>query len=55
MCCNKNEDSQSCVMAHKEKIVACALVTLTIAFTVTGFIIGHRFMGKGCCKKSEQE
>ena len=55
MCCNKNEDSQCCVMAHKDKIVACALVTLTIAFTVTGFIIGHRMMGKGCCKKSEQE
>lgn len=55
MCCNKNEDSQCCVMAHKDRIVPCALVTLTIAFTIVGFIIGHRFIGKGCCCKDQDE
>lgn len=42
-------------MAHKDKIVPCALVALTIAFTIAGFIIGQRFIGKGCCKNQDEE
>ena len=55
MCCDKNKDSQCCVMTHKDKIVPCALVALTIAFTIVGFFIGYRFIGKGCCKKQDLE
>lgn len=55
MCCNKNEDSQCCMMAHKDKIIPCALVALTITFTIVGFVIGHRFMGNGCCKSQDEE
>lgn len=55
MCCDKNKDSQCCVMTHKDKIVPCALVALTIAFTIAGFFIGYRFIGKGCCKKQDLE
>lgn len=55
MCCNKNEDSQCCVMTNKDKIVPCALVALMIVFTIVGFIIGHRFIGKGCCKDLDEE
>lgn len=54
MCCDKKEDSQCCVIAHKDKIVLCALVALMIAFTIAGFIIGHRFIGKGCCKDQDE-
>ena len=55
MCYNKNEDSQCCVMDHKNKIVPCALIALTIAFTIAGFIIGHHCIGKKCCKEADEE
>lgn len=55
MCCKTNEDSQCCMMANKEKIIPCALVTLTIALTIAGFIIGHHGIGKGCCKEKFNE
>jgi hypothetical protein len=55
MCCKNNEESQCCVAVHKDKIVPCALVVLTIAFTIAGFVIGHRFIGKGCCKNQDEE
>lgn len=55
MCCKNNEESQCCVAVHKDKIVPCALVVLTIAFTIAGFVIGHRFIGKGCCENQDEE
>lgn len=55
MCCKNNEESQCCVAVHKDKVVPCALVVLTIAFTIAGFVIGHRFIGKGCCKNQDEE
>lgn len=55
MCCNENENSQCCIMTYKDKIVPCAMVVLTIAFTVLGFIIGRRFVSKGCCKIQDED
>lgn len=55
MCYKKNEDSHCCMMVNKEKIIPCAVVTLTIALTIAGFIIGHHIIGKGCCKKMLEE
>lgn len=55
MCCDEKENSQCCVMGHKDKIVPCALVALTITLTIVGFIIGYRFIGKGGFEEDQDE
>lgn len=54
MCCKKDDDSQCCMADHKEKIVPCVLIFITFVFTVAGFIVGHKCLGKHCSKKSDE-
>ncbi len=50
MRCKQNEESQCWMEANKEKMVICALVSLSVACTVAGVIIGNH-----CAKKWRQK
>jgi len=51
MFCKKNEETQCCVAANKEKIIPCALGIISGIFIIVGIILGHKFL----CKEKPEE
>jgi|ADurb_H2B_02_Slu_FD_contig_71_730424_length_209_multi_2_in_0_out_0_1 hypothetical protein len=51
MFCRKNEETQCCIAADKDKVIPCVLAIISVIFVIAGIILGHKFM----CKDEPEE